>query len=48
VCKDHTNKTIANNMQQVQGTLIIQTNFIHISILNYIFIILDISFFMAA
>jgi len=29
---------ISNNMQQLQGTAIIQTNFIHISVLNYIFI----------
>jgi len=28
---------ISNNMQQMEGTIIIQTNFIHISVLNYIF-----------
>jgi hypothetical protein len=27
----------SNNMQRFQGTIIIQTNFIHICILNYIF-----------
>jgi hypothetical protein len=29
---------ISNNMQQLQGTIIIQTNLIHISVLSYIFI----------
>jgi hypothetical protein len=28
---------ISNNMQQLQGTVIIQTNFIHVSVLNHIF-----------
>lgn len=28
----------SNNMQQMHGKIIIQTNFIHISVLNYIFL----------
>ena len=49
VCKNHSDSS--SNMQQLQGTVIIQTNFIFISVLNYILLwskVLLISFYIVA
>ena len=37
---------MSNNMQQLQGTTVLQTNFIHIYVLKYVFRLSKIVFFL--